>query len=83
MEKFFRLDKYVLDEEKEKLLSQVSISRHIASDLYDSLAYADRQPIFINYQGKKRELTLSLYTKIMESSHPKDEQNFRYQISKK
>ena len=77
MEVFFRLDKHVLDAEKEKLLSQVSISRHAICDLYDSLAYADRQPVFFNYQGKKQELTLSLYTKIMEESHPRDEQNFR------
>lgn len=83
METFFRLEGYVLDEEKEKLLSQVSISRHLVSDLYDSLAYADRQLTFLNYQDKKQELTLSLYTKIMEESHPKDEQNFRYQVSKK
>ncbi|KLL03143.1 MAG: oligoendopeptidase F, partial [Mycoplasmataceae bacterium CE_OT135] len=33
-ELFFRLAKYVLAEEQEKLISQVSISRHISAELY-------------------------------------------------
>jgi len=82
-ELFFRLAKHILPEEKEKLLSQVSISRHVSAELYDTLAYADRQPIFIDYEGKKQELTLTLYTKIMEKSQPKEDQNFRYEISQK
>lgn len=80
---FFRLDKYVLDEEKEKLLSQVGISRHISAEIYDVLAYADRQPVFIDYKGKKQELTLALYAEIMEKSHPVEDQNFRYEINQK
>jgi oligoendopeptidase F len=80
---FFRLDKYVLDEEKERLLSQVNISRHISAEIYDSLAYADRQPVFIDYKGKKQELTLALYTEIMEKSRPIEDQNFRYEVSQR
>src|SRR3954463_8953257 len=80
---FFRLDKYVLAADKEKLLSQVSISRHLAAELYDILAYADRQPVFIDYKGQKQELNLSLYTKIMEETQPQEEQNLRHEISKK
>src|SRR5437870_6474935 len=80
---FFRLDKYVLAEEQEKLLSQVSVSRHLATELYDTLAYADRQPIFINYQGQQQELTLALYTKIMEQTQPQTEQEFRYHVNQK
>ncbi|CAH1759002.1 22845_t:CDS:2 [Entrophospora sp. SA101] len=80
-ELFFRLDKYVLVEEQEKLLSQVSASRHLATELYDTLVYADRSPIFVEYEGKKQELTLSLYTKIMEQTQPQTEQEFRYQHS--
>ncbi|CAJ0841076.1 22225_t:CDS:2 [Entrophospora sp. SA101] len=72
---------YILPEDKEKLLSQVSISRHASAELYDTLTYADRQPVFIDYEGKKQELTLTLYTKIMEKSHPKEDQNFRYEHS--
>jgi len=80
---FFRLGKYVLDEEKEKLLSQVNISRHISAEIYDALVYADRQPIFLDYKGKRQELTLSLYTEIMENSHPTEDQNLRYEANQK
>jgi oligoendopeptidase F len=80
---FFRLDKYILAEEKEKLLSQVSISRHISAEIYDALAYADRQPVFLDYKGKKQELTLALYTEIMEKSRPAEDQNFRYEVNQK
>ncbi|RHZ37788.1 oligoendopeptidase F [endosymbiont GvMRE of Glomus versiforme] len=82
-ELFFRLAKYILPEDKEKLLSQVSISRHIATELYDTLAYADRQPVFVDYQGQKQKLTLALYTEIMEKSQPKEDQDFRYEVSQK
>ncbi|CAJ0747040.1 24894_t:CDS:2, partial [Entrophospora sp. SA101] len=82
-ELFFRLAKYVLAEEQEKLLSQVSISRHISTELYDTLAYADRQPIFLDYEGQKQELTLTLYTKIMEKSRPREDQDFRHEVSQK
>ena len=82
-ELFFLLAKYILSEEKEKLLSQVSLSRHISTEFYDTLAYADRQPIFIDYEGKKQKLTLTLYTKIMEKSRPKEDQNLRYEVNQK
>lgn len=80
---FFRLDKYILVEEKEKLLSQVNISRHISAEIYDSLAYADRQPVFLDYKGKKQELTLALYTEIMEKTRPIEDQVFRYEVNQK
>jgi len=80
---FFRLDKYILAEEKEKLLSQVNISRHVSAEIYDTLAYADRQPVFLDYKGKKKELTLALYTEIMEKSRPAEDQNFRYEVNQK
>ncbi|CAJ0830305.1 1817_t:CDS:2 [Entrophospora sp. SA101] len=78
-----KIAKYVLAEEQEKLLSQVSISRHISTELYDTLAYADRQPIFLDYEGQKQELTLTLYTKIMEKSRPREDQDFRHEVSQK
>ena len=80
---FFRLDKYILAEEKERLLSQVSISRHISAEIYDSLAYADRQPVFLDYKGQKQELNLALYTEIMENSRPAEDQSFRYEVNQK
>jgi len=61
----------------------VSISRHISAELYDTLAYADRQPIFLDYKGQKQELTLALYTEIMENSHTVKDQEFRYEVNQK
>lgn len=82
-ELFFRLDKYILDEEKEKLLSQVSVSRSMSEQLYETLAYSDRRPSFIKYRGKSTELTSSLYSKILETSHPLRDQDLRYEVNQK
>ncbi|WP_342255915.1 oligoendopeptidase F [Spiroplasma endosymbiont of Poecilobothrus nobilitatus] len=75
--KFFKNAKYILSERDEEILALVTRSRSVAYELYDLLAYADKKPTFIDYQGAKTELTNSVYSEIMEKSDPLGEQEFR------
>ncbi|WP_374696610.1 oligoendopeptidase F [Spiroplasma endosymbiont of Polydrusus formosus] len=75
--KFFKSVKYILSERDEEILALVTRSRNVAYDLYDLLAYADKKPIFIDYQGNKTELTNSIYSEIMEKSNPLADQELR------
>jgi len=75
--KFFKNAKYILSERDEEILALVTRSRSVAYELYDLLAYADKKPTFIDYQGTKTELTNSVYSEIMEKSDPLGEQEFR------
>ncbi|WP_425377911.1 oligoendopeptidase F [Spiroplasma endosymbiont of Polydrusus pterygomalis] len=75
--KFFKSAKYILSERDEEILALVTRSRNLAYDLYDLLAYADKKPIFIDYQGKKIELTNSIHSEIMEKSDPLADQELR------
>ncbi|WP_348735925.1 oligoendopeptidase F [Spiroplasma endosymbiont of Ammophila pubescens] len=75
--KFFKNAKYILSERDEEILALVTLSRSVAYELYDLLAYADKKPTFIDYQGTKTELTNTVYSEIMEKSDPLGEQEFR------
>lgn len=82
MQLFFQFEKYILSEHDEKLLSKVSKSRGAVGDLYDTLVYADKQPIKFTYQGKEQELTQTLYLNILENSDPKADQQLRIDVNK-
>ncbi|WP_342252706.1 oligoendopeptidase F [Spiroplasma endosymbiont of Amphibalanus improvisus] len=75
--KFFKNAKYFLEEEIEYVLSTVSRSRNTANELYDLLSYADKNPVFIEYKGEKKELTNSLYSEIMKETNPIEDQELR------
>ena len=79
----FRSAKYLLDIKSEELLSKVARSRSGAAHLYDTLVYADKKPIYIQYKGKKTELTPSVYTEIMESTDLIKEQDFRVMVNRR
>lgn len=74
---FFNNVKYLLPETQEKLLSMVSKTRISSYQLYDILAYADKEKVFLNYNGTNTELTETLATKIAQTSDPKTDQELR------
>lgn len=75
--KFFRDSKHILKSDKELLLSQVSKTRSAVYGLYDQLVYADKELVFIEYKGEKKELTEALYKEIIEDTHPITDQKLR------
>lgn len=81
--KFFKQEKHILGKHDEELLSKVSRSRNSVGNLYDSLAYADRQEVMITHMGKEVPLTQTLYMEILEDSDPIKDQEFRKEVSKK
>jgi len=80
---FFKFEKYILSEHDETLLSKVSKSRNAIFGLYDSLVYADKAKMMVNYQAKEQELTQTLYLNILENSDPLKDQPLRIAITKK
>lgn len=83
MKVFFQFEKYILSEHDENLLSKVGKSRGAVGDLYDTLVYADKEKVSIEYQGKEQELTQTLYLDILENTDPKKDQAFRIQANQK
>ncbi len=79
---FFKNCQYVLESNEEELLAKVEQSRTDIFALYDMLAFADRKPVFINYNGKEQELTTTLYNDIIENSDPLNQQ-LRIEATKK
>ncbi|AUB32113.1 oligoendopeptidase F [Spiroplasma floricola] len=79
---FFKSSKYILDDRQEELMSKLERSRNAVGNLYDSLAYADRESNKIIWQNKEEELTSSLYKEIMENSDPKMDQEKRKEAQK-
>lgn len=73
---FFRNQGHILEKSKEELLSKVSRSREAVANLYDVLAYADKQEVSINHDGRDKVLTTTLYYDILQNSIPND-QNIR------
>lgn len=80
---FFQFEKYILSEHDETLLSKVSKSRGAVGDLYDSLVFADKQKVMIDYQKKNQELTQTLYLNILENTDPIKDQKLRIETNKK
>ena len=80
--KFFREAQHILSERDEEILSLVSRSRGAAYDIYDLLAYADKKPVYVNYQGKEQKLTQALYSEITEETDPLDDQKLRAETAK-
>ncbi|WP_368486830.1 oligoendopeptidase F [Spiroplasma sp. DGKH1] len=80
--KFFREAQHILSERDEEILSLVSRSRGAAYDIYDLLAYADKKPAYVNYQGKEQELTQALYSEITEETDPLNDQKLRAETAK-
>jgi oligoendopeptidase F len=80
--KFFEEAKHILDEKSEALLSKVARSRGAIYDMYDSIAYADRQEVEIEWQGKVQPLTTTLYMEILEDSDPIKDQAKRLEAAK-
>lgn len=78
---FFEKVKYLLTEEQEELLNNVAKTRSTSYQLYDLLAYADKEKQYLDYDGKKQELTESLATSIAQLSRPKEEQKLRQETS--
>lgn len=83
MQVFFQFEKYILSEHDEALLSKVGKSRGAIGDLYDTLVYADKETVMINYQGKEQELTQTLYLDILENTDPVKDQDLRIAANKK
>jgi len=83
MKVFFQFEKYILSEHDETLLSKVSKSRGAVGDLYDSLVFADKQKMMIDYQKKNQELTQTLYLNILETTDPIKDQKLRIETNKK
>ncbi|WP_342223974.1 M3 family oligoendopeptidase [Spiroplasma endosymbiont of Asaphidion curtum] len=78
---FFEKVKYLLTEEQEELLNNVAKTRSTSYQLYDLLAYADKEKQYLDYDGKKQELTESLATSIAQLSRPKEDQKLRREAS--
>lgn len=83
MQVFFQFEKYILSEHDETLLSKVGKSRGAVGDLYDTLVYADKETVMIDYQGKEQELTQTLYLDILENTDPVKDQKLRIEANKK
>lgn len=83
MKVFFQFEKFILSEHDEALLSKVGKSRGAVGDLYDTLVYADKEVVTINYQGKEQELTQTLYLDILENTDPVADQALRIEANKK
>ena len=82
MRQLFKMEKHFLPLEQEELLSRVARSRMSVSLMYDTLAYADKKAVYVNYKNKKQLLTPALYTDIMQNSDPHHEQLFRIRINR-
>ncbi|WFQ90410.1 oligoendopeptidase F [Mycoplasma feriruminatoris] len=76
-EKFFEQAKHILSEHDEELLSKISKGNSAIDNMYDTLAYADRQEETINYKGVNQVLTNSLYQEILQDSDPINDQELR------
>ena len=82
MRQLFKMEKHFLPLDQEELLSRVARSRTSISLMYDTLAYADKKAVYVNYKNKKQLLTPALYTDIMQNSDPHYEQLFRIRINR-
>ncbi|AGR42499.1 oligoendopeptidase F [Spiroplasma diminutum] len=76
-ETFFKSSKFILSKTEEELMSKLSRSRSAVGNLYDSLAYADRQNNKIIWNEKEIELNSTIYREIMEDSKPLEDQEKR------
>lgn len=83
MRVFFQFEKYILSEHDENLLSKVNKSRGAVGDLYDTLVFADKEKVTINYQNQEQELTQTLYLDILENTDPVKDQELRILANQK
>lgn len=79
----FKTKQHILKPELEKMLANISQSRSLAFQMYDSLAFADKKPITFTYQGKKQTLTPATLLQVLQWSDPVRDQKLRYQINLK
>jgi oligoendopeptidase F len=77
---FFRLSKYILPLQEEKILTKIERSRSYITEMYDTVAYADKDKIFFDYEKKRQELNLVLYKEIMNNSDPIKDQKLRSKV---
>ncbi|WP_069117423.1 oligoendopeptidase F [Spiroplasma helicoides] len=77
IKKVIQKAKHILNEEQEKLLSEVERSRSATAELYDTLSYADKQEKEILINNNKVIVDTTFFRNFMQDSDPINDQENR------